>query len=171
MGVSGSKGSSSGSAVARFALSASEYAEGMRVIMRRQPQLWIGPAAGVVVLVAGFVIVVPVVIFAGLMLSSFALWSFYMAPKVRYRQKPRLHLDQVHTFSGAGISIRAGREHGELPWGFYRSAVETRNVYVLLRTNKEGNFIPKRSFASPQEESRFRALVAENLPARWRDAG
>jgi hypothetical protein len=139
----------------------------MRVIMRRQPQLWIGPVVGGVVLVAGLVMVAAVVIFAGLMVSSFALWSFAMAPKVRYRQNKRLHLDQTHTFSGTGISVRAGKEHGQLPWGFYQRAVETKSVYVLLRNNKEGNFIPKRAFASPQEEERFRTLVADHLPARW----
>jgi hypothetical protein len=165
--MSASKASPSGSAIARFALSPAEYAEGMRVIMRRQPQLWIGPVAGAIVLVAGVAIVAPVVIFAGLMVNGFSLWSFYMAPKVRYRQNARLHLDQVHTFSGTGISVRAGKEYGQLPWGFYRRAVETKNVYVLMRTNKEGNFIPKRAFASDQEQSRFRDLVADHMPARW----
>ena len=169
--MSGSKAqggaSPSGSAVARFALTAAEYGEGMRVIMLRQPQLWIGPAAGAVVLLAGLTMVAPVVIFAGLMVTGFSVWSFYVAPKVRYRQNKRLHLDQVHTFSGTGISVRAGQEHGQLPWGFYRRAVETRNVYVLLRNNREGNFIPKRAFASKQEESRFRDLVADHMPSRW----
>lgn len=166
--MSGPKASPPGSAVARFALTADEYAEGMRVIMRRQPQLWLGPAAGVVTLVAGVVIVAPVAIFAGLMLISFAGWSVAMAPKLRWRQNRRLHLEQVHTFSGTGISVRAGEEHGQLAWGFYAQAVETSNVYVLLRTPKEGNFIPKRAFASEQEESRFRALVADHMPVRWR---
>ena len=165
--MSESRPSPSGSAVARFALTADEYGEGMRVIMRRQPQLWMGPVVGAGVLVAGVVIAAPAAIFAGLALLSFGLWSFYMAPKARYRQNARLHLDQVHTFSGTGISVRAGQEQGQLGWGFYSRAVETKNVYVLLRTNKEGNFIPKRAFASDQEQGRFRDLVADHMPARW----
>ena len=173
--MSGSKAqrgaSPSGSAVARFALTAAEYAEGMRVIMRRQPQLWVGPVGGAVILVAGLVIAAPVAIFAGLTLLSFGLWSFSMAPQARWRQRSRLHNDQVHTFSGTGITVQAGTERGQLPWGFYRQAVETKNLYVLLRSSKEGNFIPKRAFASEQEEERFRTLVSDHLPASWGSGG
>ena len=168
--MSESKASPSGSAVARFALTAAEYSEGMRVIMRRQPQLCMGPVAGAVVLVAGMVIAAPAAIFGGLTLLGFGLWTFYMAPKARWRQNSRLHHDQVHTFSGTGITVQAGKERGQLPWGFYRQAVETRNVYVLLRSSKEGNFIPKRAFASEQEQERFRTLVADHLPVRWQNA-
>ena len=49
MGGSGSKGSPSGTAVARFALTAAEYAEGMRVIeeiaRKAIPEVWFNPGS------------------------------------------------------------------------------------------------------------------------------
>lgn len=156
-----------GSVVVRFSLTGAEYAAGMRVIMRRQPSLWIGPGLGAVTLVAGVILGAPLVLFSGLMLSGFAVWSFYAAPAMTWRRTPRLQLEQVHTFSGTGISVRAGTERGQLPWGFYRQATETSRVYVFLRTSRQGNFVPKAAFASPEDETRFRALVAAHLTTSW----
>lgn len=157
-----------GPAVARFALTAPEYAEGMRAIMRRQPTMWIGPVLGVATLAVGLALGEPVPLVWGLVLLAIAGAAFYVAPVLRWKQGARLANQQEHTFSGTGISVRAGKEHGHLPWGFYSRVTETRNLYVLLRNSRQGNFVPKRAFASADDEARFRVLVADHLRTSWR---
>jgi len=165
--ASGSGGSPGGTVVVRFTLTPAQYAEGMRTIMIRQPTTWAGPALGVVLLVAGFGLgeVLPVAM--ALVFLTVGGVTYFLAPAMRFKGIARLSAPQVHTFSGTGISVRAGSQQGNLPWGFYQRAVERPGVYVLLRTAREGNFIPKEAFDSPGEEERFRVLVADHLPASW----
>lgn len=160
--------SPAGPVVARFRLTASEYGQGMRAIMRRQPTMWGAPVAGVATLAAGLALAEPMALVLGLVALGIAGASFYVAPALRWKQNLRMGAEQEHTFSGTGISVRAGKERGHLPWGFYSRATETRNVYVLLRNSKQGNFVPKKAFGSPEDEARFRVLVADHLRTRWR---
>ncbi len=168
MDTSSGPSAGGGPAVARFALTAAEYAEGMRAIMRRQPTMWLGPGLGAATLAVGLVLDEPVAMAWGLVLLAIAGASFYVAPVLRFKQGARLATDQEHTFSRTGITVRAGKERGHLPWGFYCRVTETRNVYVLLRNSRQGNFVPKRAFVSADDEARFRALVADHLRTSWR---
>lgn len=154
--------------VVRFALTADEYGEGMRAIMARQLTTWVGPVLGLVAITVGATAGSIVSVGAGLVVLLVAASAVYIMPGVRYRQNARLRLDQEHTFTGTGVSVRAGKERGHLPWNFYTRATETRNVYVLMRTAKSGNFVPKKAFRSDDEEASFRALLAENLRTSWR---
>lgn len=155
-------------AVARFALTAEEYAEGLRVIMRRQPTFWVGPVLGVVVLVVGFSVGDTIARVWGCIVLALAGGSFWFVPALRWRQSPRLQEEQEHTFSEDGILVRAGKDKGQLPWSFYARAAETPNVYVLLRNGRQGNFVPKRGFVSPDAEANFRAVAAAHLRTNWR---
>jgi hypothetical protein len=155
-------------AVARFAMTAQEYAEGLRTIMRRQLTFWIGPVLGVATLTLGLVKDDTVARVWGSFVLAFAVGSFWMVPALRWRQSPRLMEEQEHTFSEGGIFVRAGQDKGQLPWSFYARAAETPRVYVLLRNSRQGNFVPKRGFVSPEAEASFRALAAAHLRASWR---
>jgi len=155
-------------AVARFALTAPEYAEGLRTIMRRQPTFWVGPVLGVATLTLGLVKDDTVARVWGSVVLAIAGGSFWIVPVLRWRQSSRLAEEQEHTFSEAGIYVRAGQDKGQLPWSFYVRAAETPNVYVLLRNSRHGNFIPKRGFVSPEAEAGFRTLAAARLRTNWR---
>ena len=155
-------------AVARFALNAQEYAEGLRTIMRKQPTFWVGPVLGVATLTLGLVKGDTLARVWGFVVLAIALGSFWIVPTLRWRQSPRLGEQQEHTFSEAGIYVRAGQDKGQLPWSFYVKAAETPHVYVLLRNGRQGNFIPKRGFVSPDAEAGFRALAAAHLRTNWR---
>lgn len=158
---------SSGPVVARFRLTPGEYGEGMREIMRRQPSAWFGPVAGAGTFVAGVAMMQVVAIVAGVVLLLFAGAAWYYAPAKSWKHSTALHDDQEHTFTSTGVSVRAGKERGHLPWDFYRSARETKNVYVLFRSAKSGNFVPKSAFATSEEEGRFRAMLSEHLDTSW----
>jgi hypothetical protein len=154
--------------VVRFELTPWEYAEGMRVILRRQPTMWVAPVVASATIVAGVTSGAIIAMVWGAVVLALGIASFYLAPALRFRQNARLGLDQEHTFSGTGISVRAGKERGHLPWGFYIAVRETPHVYVLLRTAREANFIAKRGFGTPDDEERFRALAADHLQVSWR---
>ena len=155
-------------AVARFALTADEYAEGLRAIMRRQPTFWVGPVLGVATLALGVAKSDTVATVWGCIVLALAGGSFWIVPALRWRQSPRLADEQEHTFTEGGIFIRAGKERGQLPWSFYARAVETPHVYVLLRSSRQGNFVPKRGFVSPDAEAAFRELAATRARTSWR---
>ncbi len=155
-------------AVARFALTADEYAEGLRAIMRRQPTFWVGPVLGVATLALGVAKSDTVATVWGCIVLALAGGSFWIVPALRWRQSPRLADEQEHTFTEGGIFIRAGKERGQLPWSFYARAVETPHVYVLLRSSRQGNFVPKRGFVSPDAEAAFRELAAARARTSWR---
>jgi hypothetical protein len=157
--------------VARFALTADEYAEGLRTIMRRQPTFWVGPVLGVATLALGLVKDDTLARVWGFIVLALGGGSMWIVPKLRWRQSPKLADEQEHTFTEAGIFIRAGKERGQLPWSFYAKATETPNVYVLLRSNRQGNFVPKRGFVSPDAEARFRELAAARVRTSWRVSG
>ncbi|MGH7536466.1 MAG: YcxB family protein, partial [Gemmatimonadales bacterium] len=118
--------------------------------------------------VAGLGLGEPIAMAAGTVALAVSGASWYIAPGMRFKQTPRMHVDQVHTFSGTGISVLAGEERGNLPWGFYIRATETKNLYVLLRNAKQGNFVPKSAFPSDEDEDRFRDLVADHIRTNWR---
>ena len=155
-------------AVARFALTTQEYAEGLRTIMRRQPTFWVGPVLGAATLALGLVKDDTVARVWGFVVLALAAGSFWIVPSLRWRQSPRLAEEQEHTFTEGGIVVRAGKEKGQLPWSFYVKVAETPHTYVLLRNSRQGNFIPKRGFVSPEAETSFRALAATHLRTTWR---
>ena len=155
-------------AVARFALTAQEYAEGLRTIMRRQPTFWVGPVLGTVTLAVGFSVGDTIARVWGCVVLALAGGSFWVVPALRWRQSPRLAEEQEHTFTEGGIFVRAGKDKGQLPWSFYARVAETPHVYVLLRNSRQGNFVPKRGFVSPGAEASFRALAAAHLRTNWR---
>jgi hypothetical protein len=156
------------SAVARFSLTPDEYAEGLRAIMRRQPTFWVGPVLGAATLALGVAKGDTVARVWGVIVLAIAGASFWIVPRLRWRQSPRLADEQEHTFTEAGIFIRAGKERGQLPWSFYARAAETPHVYVLLRSGRQGSFVPKRGFVSPDAEAAFRTLAAAKVRTSWR---
>ncbi len=155
-------------AVARFALTPDEYAEGLRAIMRRQPTFWVGPVLGAATLALGVVKDDTVAKVWGFIVLALAGGSFWIVPALRWRQSPKLADEQEHTFTEGGIFIRAGKERGQLPWSFYAKAAETPHIYLLLRRTRQGNFIPKRAFLSADAEARFREIAAAQLRTSWR---
>lgn len=155
-------------AVARFALTAEEYAEGLQTIMRRQPTFWVGPVLGAATLALGLMKGDTVARVWGVIVLALAAGSFFFVPALRWRKSPRLAEEQEHTFTEGGIFVRSGKEKGQLPWSFYSRVAETPHCYVLLRNSRQGNFVPKRGFVSREAETSFRALAATRLRTSWR---
>ena len=155
-------------AVARFALTAEEYAEGLRSIMVRQPTFWIGPVLGAAMLILGIVKDDTLARVWGVIVLAVAGTSFSVVPRLRWRKTPRLADEQEHTFTDGGIFVRSGKDRGQLPWSFYAKVMETPHLYVLMRNNRQGNFIAKRGFLSPEAETSFRAHAADHLRTIWR---
>jgi hypothetical protein len=139
--------------------------------MRRQPTFWVGPVLGVATLALGLAKDDTVAKVWGVVVLALAAGSFVIVPRLRWRRALRLAEEQEHTFTEGGIHVRAGKEHGQLPWSFYTRVAETPRVYVLLRSSKQGNFIPKRGFVSPEAEASFRALAAAHLRTPWMPSG
>jgi len=144
----------------RFELTEREFAEGLGSITRRQPTFWLGPVMGAVTLSYGLTSGEGVAVVWGTVLLILAGVFLVLVPRLRWRQSSHLAVEQEHTFSEERIAVRAAGQQGELPWDFYVQVVETPRAYVLMRNRKQGNFIPRRAFSSPDDEERFRQLLA-----------
>ncbi len=154
-------------AIARFRITPDEYAEGMRKLIMGQITFWIGPVAAAFLLVVAIATGQVSLGIFGAVFVALAVLSLRVVPAKKYKQSPQLATEQTHTFSADGILIYAGGQSGTLPWEFYKTARETPRVYLLMKSPKQANFIPKRGFNSPEDEQRFRALAAERLKASW----
>ena len=149
----------------RFALTREEYVHGMQTLMRRAPTFWIGPVFGALILLVGAYVRDTVSIVWGLVVLALAATSWRVVPGLRWKQAPLLAEHQEHRFTDDGVTVRLGGLENRFPWAFYSRVAETPWVYVLMRNPRQGNFIPKRAFASQEDESRFRRLLRDRLGA------
>lgn len=157
----------SAKAVARFRIAPEEYSEGMRKLMTGQWSFWVGPLTGGMLIVAGMTEGSLFPMLLGALVLGIATASLRLIPVVRFRQSPQFLSEQTHSFAEDGIVIYADGKSARLPWDFYTIGKETRNVYLLMRTPKQANFVPKRAFTSPDDEALFRELTAARLRTEW----
>lgn len=143
----------------RFELTERDFTDGLRTITRRQPTFWVGPLLGVATLSYGLAAGDSLARVWGTVLLLLTAASLALVPRLRWRHG-HVAGEQQHTFATDGITVRAAGQQGQLPWDFYEAVAETPRVYVLLRSRKQGNFIPRRAFESPDDEERFRSLLA-----------
>lgn len=98
-------------------------------------------------LVALFLIITPIVI------ASAAAKSQALASEMRWDA------------SGAGLQVAGTNTDTLLNWGLFKDVIETRSYFLLIFRDRRKLFqmIPKRAFASTEDESRFRALAKQEI--------
>ena len=105
----------------------------------------------------------------GLVLALLLLSSLYLRPGREYRRDASLHGEQSLCFSDLEITLSAVHGASRVQWAFFLRAIETRDLYLLRYRRRFGMIVPKRAFANPGDEARFRELVREHLPVKFRE--
>jgi len=67
--------------------------------------------------------------------------------------------------SDAGLQVAGADTDALLNWDLFNQVIETKNYFLLVFQQRRKLFqmIPKRAFASPQNEARFRALARNKI--------
>ena len=165
----------SGGVQVRFHLTSAEY---QRATLRVCMSLW---------LYRGFIVVTALVFMAGIgfaqngatgpglsligvaIVWSLAIgWAFFIRPALRFRREPRLGGEQFLSFAEDEIKARDAHAESRIKWSMYDRVIETGDLYLLHITRMLATVLPKRAFASPGDEARFRELVRRHVKSNLR---
>lgn len=105
------------------------------------------------------VAIVPIALVGGLFLF------FYYSPyaRMRIRNESRFFIEQNWRFGENGIEHRTQHGTAHQTWSIYVKASETPRFFFLFLNQNQIAPIPKRAFANPQEQTRFRELLKRKL--------
>jgi hypothetical protein len=74
---------------------------------------------------------------------------------------------QIIEFSEAGVFSQTVNAESDARWSIFTTAVEHQDLYFLgFAGARLWRIVPKRAFASPGDEARFRQLVGDHTDAR-----
>jgi hypothetical protein len=104
----------------------------------------------------------------GLLFLAMLVATEVVLPRWWFRREPKLQDPYTLTFSDTGIDFRTSRIHSQLEWALYHGFAESPTTYLLLYGHNQFSAIPKRVFESPEQEARFKVLVAAKLGAAAR---
>jgi hypothetical protein len=103
----------------------------------------------------------------GALLLCLIATATIIRPAIDFRREPGLHGEYRFEFSEDGIGFRTAHIDSKLEWNVYREVVENRQLFLLFHGRRAFSIIPKRAFASPEEESAFRDLLIRKItPSR-----
>lgn len=94
-------------------------------------------------------------------------WMFLGRPRTQFARQKRLREEQRHCFGDADMTVSLTDAESRVKWTFFDEIIETKDLY-RLRHQRFCNVIPKRAFASRDEESRFRQLARQHTKVDFR---
>ena len=171
----------------RFSLTAAEYGAALRHLSWSLGGFKLSAAWIAVIVVYGVAVLVgsdvaslghiptvyavfgTAVLAVGLVLALLLLSSLYLRPNREYRRDAAVRGEQGLCFSDLDITLSAVHGESRVQWGFFLRAIETRDLYLLRYRRRFGMIVPKRAFANPGDEARFRELVRGHLPVKFRE--
>ena len=97
--------------------------------------------------------------------TFFSLLLVYVIPASLARQPAIKALlgELTMRFSETSIGVQGSWGSSELSWTAFTSAARVADCYALFVLRASSYVIPRKDFASPQDEARFVALVREKL--------
>ena len=161
----------------QYTLTPDEVARALRWRVLRNWRFWIGPVVGLVFLVFGIGLIAtspsgmtaypPVSLFVlgALWLVWYPIRALVVGPSRAWSRKAGLQEQQTITFSDENIHTRAAEVDVTSSWSkVYRACYESPDAYLLQFASRPVYVIlPKRAFASPDDERHFRRLVETHL--------
>jgi hypothetical protein len=146
----------------RFTLTKPEYLALCRRICARRWQAWLIPvASGSVAVGVGVWRSDGVLVAIGAALAiCWAVYVFFVAPRICWRKLPQVRGEQTLTFSESGVTAVMVDATSTTTWEFWRDVAQLGDVY-LMRSKRGGlTVIPQRSFGSADEQRQFIKLVS-----------
>jgi hypothetical protein len=158
----------------KFQLTQAEFVRGVRRGYRRSPFTYVLVPISVaaVLLYAAHLHsqgssswLVPTVI-------GIAWWPFFyfVLPGVTFSGKATAGELRTTTFSATGSHHQGQTYTFDRSWTVYRSCFEFPDMYVLCYALGNSTTIPRRSFATPQDEASFRAILQSHVRCHFRKA-
>jgi hypothetical protein len=157
----------------RFRYTEEEYIAATRFYLSRSTDFLLRLAFSTIFLAAGIFFVLLanleseiffLLTFVGVV--SFLMWSlfFYIAPRQRFRSDPKFQDEYFLQFSDDGIQFKTAQIDALVQWSLYTKVLENDRFYLLVYGKNMISVIPKRAFASAQQEAAFDALLKRKLP-------
>jgi len=158
----------------RFKYTEEEYLEATRLYILRSPDLIIRftvcslYAIGCILLFTWLGIaseMIPVFAVAACLPFIMAVLLLFVVPRQRFRSDPKFRDEYLLQFSGDGIHFKTAQIDALLQWSLYNKVLENERFYILVYGKNMISVIPKRAFASANQETAFGELLKRSLPA------
>jgi hypothetical protein len=95
----------------------------------------------------------------GAFLLGLLVTSSILLPRQRFRGDPRFKGEYFLRFSEEGIEFHTDDIDAKVSWRIYKEALETRQFFLLSDGGSTLTVIPKRAFASGDQESLLRKML------------
>lgn len=157
----------------RFRYTEEEYIAATRLYLMRSTDLLLRVVFSSIFLAAGIFFLLLATLGSGILflltlagLISFLLWSlfFYIAPRQRFRSDPKFRDEYFLQFSDDGIQFKTAQIDALIQWSLYTKVLENERFYLLVYGKNMISVIPRRAFASAQQEAAFGELLKRKLP-------
>jgi hypothetical protein len=89
--------------------------------------------------------------------------AFTVIPPLAFRREPKFRDDYSVTFSPEGIHFRTAHIESQLQWSLYSRALVDGHSYVLYYGSHQFTVIPKRVFASSNQQQAFERLLTQHI--------
>ena len=105
-----------------------------------------------------------------LLFVIYLLFIFFYSPSLigrRVQNDERLRATATWQASSREIVIKNKHSLTKLEWRQFQRVIETRRYYLFVYASNRNTiqFLPKRVFASPEQETAFRDLLRKKFPA------
>lgn len=87
-------------------------------------------------------------------------WSVYAQSNRNYASTNTVHEPIDYTFSETGIHIKGKSFESDLNWNVIHKVKETKQLFLFYQNNLAANLVPKSAFASKEQISALRELIA-----------
>jgi hypothetical protein len=90
--------------------------------------------------------------------------TYTVIPRLAFRRELRFREEYSLGFSLDGVHFRCAGVDSRIQWSWYSRALIDADSYLLYYGPRRYTFIPKRVFASTEQQLAFEQLLAEKLP-------
>ncbi len=91
--------------------------------------------------------------------------AFGVVPVVVFRREAKFRDEYSLTFSAEGIHFRTVHIDSQLQWSMYNRALVDAHSFVLYYGARSFTVIPKRDFATADQQAAFERLIEMKIPA------
>jgi hypothetical protein len=151
----------------RFKYTEDEYAAASRLNMMRSPGFWIWFVVSSLFCALGVYFVsilsmdLGILFFVWLMLW---LLQLFVVPRQAFRREPKFRDEYLLQFSDDGIQFVTPQIDALIQWSLYTRVIESERFYLLVYGRNMMSVIPKRAFASVEQQNAFGAMLRRRLP-------
>ncbi|MCY2984675.1 MAG: YcxB family protein [Planctomycetota bacterium] len=155
---------------AAFTITRPEYVRAIRRYYKTKLHVKRDLVGGVIAIAGGVfllntienVTVAWLLIVSGVVLASLVLYAIFALPAMIYRSQPKLKDEYRLEFREEGIGFKTKNIDSNLEWSIYHSWLRDNEFYILYHGTRDVTVVPRRSFASGDED-RLKDLLVRKI--------